>query len=76
MLPLQALDDTRHLIEHHSSLVAKGVAALVAAVLPAVDALRSQTAHAALLTLQARPPSGSTSHSKEPHPDLHGIQRA
>ena len=57
MLPLQALQDTRHLIEHHSSLVAKGVTTLVAAVVPAVDALRSQTAHAALLTLQARPPS-------------------
>lgn len=33
------------------------VTTLVAAILPAVDALRSQTAHMALITLQAMPPS-------------------
>ena len=37
--------------------MAKGVTTLVAAVVPAVDALRSQTAHAALLALQARTPT-------------------
>lgn len=53
----KALEDGRHLIQHHSSLVVKYVTTLVAAILPAVDALRSQTAHAALLMLQAMPPS-------------------
>ena len=51
----KALKDSRRLIQHHGILVEQHVTILAAAILPAVDALRSQTAHAALVTLQALP---------------------
>ncbi len=52
---MQALQDSRRLIQHHSSVVQKHLSALVSAVSPAVEALRSQTARAALVALQASP---------------------
>ena len=53
VLLAQALLDTRRLLAHHGEVVQQQLTALVAAVSPACQALRSQTARAALLTLQA-----------------------
>ena len=49
---MQALLDCRRLVAHHSGSLTGSVHALVMAVLPAVDALRSQTSRDALALLQ------------------------
>ena len=48
----QALMDARQLVSQHPDVVAQQGYALVAAVMPAVEALRSQTARNALILLQ------------------------
>lgn len=51
----QAINDARRLVQHHASTVEPQLHALVAAALPAVDALRSQTAKDALSLIQVLP---------------------
>ena len=53
---LQAIQDARRLVQHHAGVVEAQLHALVQAVLPAVDALRSQTAKDALALLQVNLP--------------------
>lgn len=48
-----ALNDCRRLIKHHPAAVCPALAELVAATLPAIDALRSFTAKIALVLYQA-----------------------
>ena len=51
-VPLQALTDCRRLVAHHSASLPGSVHPMLMAVLPAVDALRSQTSRDALALLQ------------------------
>lgn len=48
-----ALNDCRRLVKHHPAAVCPALAELVAATLPAIDALRSFTAKIALVLYQA-----------------------
>lgn len=50
-----ALGRARRLVAHHAGPDGPPLGALLAAAVPAVEALRSQTARAAMLLLQARP---------------------